>query len=57
MIQKMKIRNALKLIDKMEQLEDLLWQRYYNEFLELLATEDLIEPSNNIKGTNTSSQH
>ena len=57
MIQKMKIRNALKLIDKMEQLEDLLWQRYYNEFLELLATEDLIEPSNNIKGTSTSSQH
>ena len=57
MIQKMKIRNALKLIDKMEQLEDLLWQRYYNEFLELLATEDLIEPSNNIKGTSTSSKH
>ena len=57
MNQKMKIRNALKLIDKMEQLEDLLWQRYYNEFLELLATEDLIEPSNNIKGTNTSSEH
>ena len=57
MNQKMKIRNALKLIDKMEQLEDLLWQRYYNEFLELLATEDLIEPSNNIKGTSTSSEH
>ena len=57
MIQKMKIRNALKLIDKMEQLEDLLWQRYYNEFLELLATEDLIEPSNKFKGTNTSSEH
>ena len=36
-----KIQNAWKLCDKMDELQNFLWQRYYHEFLELLAEEDL----------------
>ena len=36
-----KIRNAWKLYDKIDELQSLLWKRYYKEFLELLAEEDL----------------
>jgi hypothetical protein len=50
--QKKKIQNALKLCDKMAQLESLLWQRYYKQFLDLLADEDLYKPSEHIKDTN-----
>jgi hypothetical protein len=34
------IKNALKLTEKLDQLETRLWNRYYNQFLQLLAEED-----------------
>jgi len=36
-----KIKNAWKLCDKIDELQNFLWQRYYKEFLDLLAEEDL----------------
>ncbi len=39
-----KIKNALKLTEKLDQLETRLWNRYYNQFLELLAEEDKFNP-------------
>ena len=39
-----KIKNALKLTEKLDQLETRLWDRYYNQFLELLAEKDLFNP-------------
>jgi len=45
MNQQEKIRNALKLADKLDQLETRLWNRYYNQFLDLLAEEDIDNPS------------
>ena len=45
MNQQEKIRNALKLADKLDQLETRLWDRYYNQFLDLLAEEDIFNPS------------
>ena len=44
MNQQEKIRNALKLADKLDQLETRLWDRYYNQFLDLLAEEDIENP-------------
>jgi hypothetical protein len=41
MNQNEKIQNAWKLYDKIDELQSFLWQRYYKEFLELLAEEDL----------------
>ena len=38
------IKNALKLTDKLAQLETRLWNRYYNQFLDLLAEEDIFNP-------------
>jgi hypothetical protein len=38
------IKNALKLTDKLDQLETRLWERYYNQFLDLLAEEDIFNP-------------
>jgi hypothetical protein len=38
------IKNALKLTDKLDQLETRLWERYYNQFLDLLAEEDKFNP-------------
>ena len=35
-----KIKNAWKLCDKIDELQNLLWQRYYYEFLDLLEKED-----------------
>jgi hypothetical protein len=35
------IRNAWKLSDKIDELQNFLWQRYYREFLDLMAEEDL----------------
>jgi len=35
------IKNALKLTEKLDQLETRLWNRYYNQFLNLLAEEDI----------------
>jgi hypothetical protein len=40
MNQQQKIKNAWKLCDKIDELQNLLWQRYYYEFLDLLAEED-----------------
>jgi hypothetical protein len=39
-----KIKNALKLTEKLDQLETRLWERYYNQFLDLLAEEDIFDP-------------
>jgi len=39
-----KIKNALKLTEKLDQLESRLWERYYKQFLELLAEEDIFNP-------------
>ena len=36
-----KIKNALILTEKLDQLETRLWERYYNQFLDLLAQEDI----------------
>ncbi len=36
-----KIKNALKLTEKLDQLETRLWNRYYNQFLQVLAEEDI----------------
>jgi hypothetical protein len=44
MNQREKIKNALKLTEKLDQLESRLWERYYNQFLELLAEEDIFNP-------------
>ncbi len=41
MNQQEKIRNALKLAEKLDQLETRLWDRYYNQFLQVLAEEDI----------------
>jgi hypothetical protein len=41
MNQQEKIRNALKLAEKLDQLETRLWNRYYNQFLEVLSEEDI----------------
>ena len=38
------IKNALKLTDKLDQLETRLWERYYNQFLDLLSEEDIFSP-------------
>jgi hypothetical protein len=38
------IKNALKLTDKLDQLQTRLWERYYNQFLDLLAEEDISNP-------------
>jgi hypothetical protein len=38
------IKNALKLTEKLDQLETRLWNRYYNQFLQLLAEEDIFNP-------------
>ena len=38
------IKNALKLTDKLDQLQIRLWERYYNQFLDLLAEEDIFNP-------------
>ena len=38
------IKNALKLSDKLDQLQTRLWERYYNQFLDLLAEEDISNP-------------
>ena len=35
------IRNALKLYDKIDELQSFLWQRYHREFLDLMEEEDL----------------
>jgi hypothetical protein len=40
-----KIKNALKLAEKLDQLQTRLWDRYYDQFLELLAEEDIENPS------------
>jgi hypothetical protein len=40
-----KIKNALMLTEKLDQLETRLWERYYNQFLDLLAQEDIFYPS------------
>ena len=32
-----KIKNALKLAEKLDQLETRLWDRYYNQFLEVVG--------------------
>lgn len=40
-----KIKNALILTEKLDQLETRLWERYYNQFLDLLAKEDILYPS------------
>jgi len=45
MNQQEKIRNALKLTDKLDQLQTRLWDRYYNQFLDLLAEENIENPS------------
>lgn len=45
MNQQEKIRNALELADKLDQLQTRLWDRYYNQFLDLLAEEDIHNPS------------
>ncbi len=39
-----KIKNALKLTEKLDQLETRLWNRYYNQFLDLLVEEDIDNP-------------
>ena len=39
-----KIKNALKLCEKLDQLETRLWDRYYNQFLQLLEQEDIFNP-------------
>ena len=44
-----KIQAALNLCNKIAQLESFLWERYYKEFLDLLAKEDLKNPSEHIK--------
>ena len=36
-----KIQNAWKLCDTIDELQSLLWQRYFKEFSDLLAEEDL----------------
>jgi len=41
MNQQEKVRNALKLTDKLDQLESILWDRRYNQFMQLLAEEDI----------------
>ena len=41
MNQNEKIQNAWKLCDKIDELQNFLWRRYYREFLDLLAEEDL----------------
>ena len=41
MNQNEKIQNAWKLCDKIDLLQNFLWHRYYREFLDLLAEEDL----------------
>jgi hypothetical protein len=41
MNQNEKIQNAWKLCDKIDDLQNFLWDRYYREFLDLLAEEDL----------------
>jgi hypothetical protein len=40
-----KIQSALKLAEKLDQLQTRLWDRYYDQFLELLAQEDIENPS------------
>lgn len=35
------IRNALKLYDKIDELQSFLWQRYHRKFLDLMEEEDL----------------
>ena len=35
------IKNALKLAEKLDQLQTRLWDRYYNQFLEVLSEEDI----------------
>ena len=35
------IKNALKLTEKLDQLETRLWNRYYNQFLDVLAKDDM----------------
>ena len=35
------IKNALKLTEKLDQLETRLWNRHYNQFLQLLAEKDI----------------
>ncbi len=49
MNQKDKIQNALNLCNKIAQLESMLWERYYKEFLDLLANEDVKNPPEHIK--------
>jgi len=41
MNQQEKARYALKLVEKLDQLESFLWDRYHNEFMQLLAEEDI----------------
>ena len=36
-----KIKIAWKLCNKIDELQNYLWQRYYKEFLDLLTEEDL----------------
>ena len=45
-----KIKNALKLTEKLDQLETRLWNRYYNQFLDLLAEEDIFDPPVDTQG-------
>jgi hypothetical protein len=45
MHQNEKIQNALKLCDKLDQLESILWDRYWHEFLTLMEQEDMENPS------------
>ena len=45
MQQNEKIQNALKLCEKLDQLESILWDRYWHEFLTLLEQENVGNPS------------
>jgi hypothetical protein len=45
MHQNEKIQNALKLCDKLSQLETMLWNRFAHEFLTLLQQQDRENPS------------
>ena len=45
MHQNEKIQHAMKLCDKLDQLESILWNRYWHEFLTLLEQEDMQIPS------------
>jgi len=40
------IRNALKLYDKIDELQSFLWQRYHREFLDLMEEEDFLNQEN-----------